>query len=491
MMIACERDFLKAHGQFEQIVERVQLASQQERRIDEVERTLFSDLLALGHTLLKGFVEAAGDGDRGETLMLPAQPTNGLPEQAVPESANGEAPSPRTLKRLPDPHSRRYVSIFGELEITRFVYGTREGQAIEAVPLDAQLGLPAGDFSYVLEDWQQRLCVKEALGEATADLRALLGVAPSVRAAEVMNRKLAEFAPGFRAEQLPPPAQEEAEIFVFTADGKGVPMRRPAGEKRAHGQRRRKGEKANKKQMACVGAVYSIDPFVRTADEVLDELERKEAAYDRPQPQHKHVLAEMTRVLDGETFNGRVTLFAELSDELRMRNRRGRKPVVALMDGEAALWEAQREFLPEAVGILDLFHVLERLWNAAHVFHAEGSPKAKAFVDRRLRMLLEGQVGAVIGGFKQMLTKQRLKGSKRRALQTVIGYFENNREHMRYDEYLAAGYPIGSGVAEGACRHLVKDRMEQTGMRWVVDGAQAMLHLRALYLNGDWNNFVT
>ena len=89
-----------------------------------------------------------------------------------------------------------------------------------------------------------------------------------------------------------------------------------------------------------------------------------------------------------------------------------------------------------------------------------------------------------------MLTKHDLPASKRKVLNTVIGYFENNREHMRYDEYLAAGYPIGSGVAEGACRHLVKDRMEQTGMRWTVEGAQAMLHLRALYLNGDWNTFV-
>ena len=75
-------------------------------------------------------------------------------------------------------------------------------------------------------------------------------------------------------------------------------------------------------------------------------------------------------------------------------------------------------------------------------------------------------------------------------LESAIEYLENNREHMRYDEYLAAGYPIGSGVAEGACRHLVKDRMEQTGMRWTVEGAQAMLHVRALYLNDQWEDFL-
>jgi hypothetical protein len=104
--------------------------------------------------------------------------------------------------------------------------------------------------------------------------------------------------------------------------------------------------------------------------------------------------------------------------------------------------------------------------------------------------LLEGRVGGVIGGLRQMLTKRVLSGSKSKTLETVIGYFENNRQNMKYDEYLSAGYPIGSGVAEGACRHLVKDRMEQTGMRWTVEGAQALLHLRAIYLNGDWPPFV-
>src|SRR5438046_6543059 len=89
-----------------------------------------------------------------------------------------------------------------------------------------------------------------------------------------------------------------------------------------------------------------------------------------------------------------------------------------------------------------------------------------------------------------MGTKHRLKGAKARALAVVANYLDNNRDFMRYDDYLAAGYPIGSGVAEGACRHLVKDRLEQTGMRWTVAGAQAMLHLRATYLNDQWDEFI-
>lgn len=482
-MMTYEREFLKAHEQLEALVERVRQASDDRVRIDQVERALFAELLAMGLTLLKAFVAAAGDGDSGPALSIPEEP-------AVDEPASAEAPVSRTVRRLPAKHARPYVSIFGELVIERWVYGTRADQAIEAVPLDARLGLPEGQFSYVLEDWQQRLCVKEAFGEATGDLQTLLGVSPSVRAAEVMNRRLADSAPSFRADQPPPPAAEEGELVVFTSDGKGVPMRRPPAEKSSHGKRRTKGQKANKKQMSYVGAVYTIDRFVRTADDVLDELARKQAVRNRPQPKHKRVAAEMTRVFEGEECLGRALLFGPLSDEVQARNPHGKKTVVAVMDGEAALWDAQEFFLPEAVGVLDIFHVTERLWTAAHVFHSEGSDAAEEFVTHRLRMLLEGQVGGCIGGLRQMLAKHRLTAAKRRTLETVIGYFENNRHHMRYDDYLAQGYPIGSGVAEGACRHLVKDRLEQTGMRWTVAGAQAVLHLRALYLNGDWNDFV-
>lgn len=485
-MIACEREFLKVHEQVGELIENVRRGSQEGRRIDEVERTIFAELLRVGFHLMSAFVGSAGDGNVGETIDVLAAPegSSASPDEEQPREV-------RTLRRLPEPHARRYVSIFGELTITRMVYGMREGQKIEAVPLDARLGLPAGDFSYVLEDWQQRLCVKESFGEATGDLTELLGVAPSVRAAEVMNRQMAEFVPSFRLDQPPPPAKEEGELVVFTADGKGVPMRRPCGEKPRHGQRRTKGEKANKKQMSYVGAVYTIDRFVRTADDVLNELARQQAAEGRPKPRHKRVAAELTQVIDGEECNGRVSVFGELSEQVRERNPGEKKTVVAVMDGEKALWQVLKFFLPEAVGILDLFHVLERLWNAAHVFHAEGSAAAEEFVQDRLRMLLRGKVGGVIGGLRQMLMKHTLSAAKLKALNTVIGYFQNNRERMQYDEYLAAGYPIGSGVAEGACRHLVKDRLEQTGMRWTVAGAQALLHLRAVYLNGDWRSFVT
>src|SRR5262249_25459322 len=162
-------------------------------------------------------------------------------------------------------HGRRYVSVFGELTLARVVYGTREGQRIERVPLDERLGLPEGDFSYVLEDWGQRLCLKGSFAEAGHSLAMLLGLRLGARALEGgaggwegRTGAGAEQARPSRASWEGPPPEEGGPLVVVPADGKGVPMRRPPQEGPKPHHRRTKGEKANKKQMACVGAVYSI-----------------------------------------------------------------------------------------------------------------------------------------------------------------------------------------------------------------------------------------
>jgi hypothetical protein len=469
MIISPEQAALKAQHQFDALRDFVQQAARDGQRIDTVERGLMRQVLALGHTLLSSFVAGQGDGDLG------------------PEAETAEG---RIARRLPERHDRRYVSIFGELTITRAAYGTREGQKIERVPLDERLGLPEGDFSYVLEDWSQRLCLKESFAEAGHSLEMLPGLRLGTRALEGINRAVAAHAPSFQDSLPLPPPGEEGPLMVVTADGKGVPMRKPEPDGPRPHHRRTKGEKANKKQMACVGAVYSIGPFVRRAEDIIDEVLRDEKAEQRPRPQHKHVWAEMTREIEGIEVPAKEGLFCQLYAELTARNLGHDRPVICLLDGERALWEAQRVYFPEAVGILDLFHVLERLWAVAHCFHEEGSDEAKQFVEYRLRDLLQGRVGYVISGLRKRLRTEKLGGQRRKVVRAAVEYLANNREHLRYDEYLAAGYPIGSGVAEGACRHLVKDRLEQTGMRWTVEGAQAMLHVRALYLNDQWEDYL-
>jgi hypothetical protein len=461
------------------LVERLKSAADQQLPIHYVEETLFRQLLVMGHSLLGAFVASSGDGDVGPTLTL-----------------SGDQPSDplRVLPRLDESRSRPYLSIFGEIPITRACYG--HGR-VEAAPLDARLHLPQRQYSYLFQQWLGAFVIDDAHAEAIKKLQTILGLGLSVKASEDLNREQASDVEPFQNHLATPDPTEEGPIVVVTADCKGVPLVRSAlgpepvseGAKAAPlpaaaNHRRGKGQKANKKRMAAVGAAYTIKPFVRTPDEVIDEVMRKKAAKRRPQPTHKRVRADL--------LVGKVALFLWLADEVIRRNPRGSKPLVFLSDGERALHDRQGEFLPEnAICILDLFHVMERLWKAAWCFFDETSEKRQAqqWVEKYLRLLLEGKVRYVISGLNQMKTKRGLKGTRRKTIEEVTGYFQRNRDRMKYDEFLAKGYPIGSGVVEGACRHLVKDRLEGTGMRWRPEGAQSMLDLRATYLNEEWVPF--
>jgi len=479
---ACSQAIDRSLNAFWLLVERLHAAAEAHQPIHQVEETIFRDLLAMGRSLLQAFLALSGDGDVGPTLTLP-----------------GDSPSEptRTLPRRDGARARTYRSIFGDVPIERICYG--DGP-VQAAPLDAQLHLPRRQYSYLLQQWLGALVVGDAHAEAVEKLQTILGIAITVKASEDLNREQASDVEPFQDSRPGPEAQTEETILVVAADCKGVPL---VGSDLAEGEtpatspapavtgpqphhRRGKGEKANKKRMAAVGAVYTIGALPRTADEVVNEVGRDESAQRRPPPQNKRVRAEL--------LVGKVALFLWLADEVQRRDPEGTKPVVFLSDGERALHEHQEEFLPEGViGILDLFHVLEHLWKAAWCFFDEATekPQAEAWVEAKLRRLLEGGVGSVIRGLRVMATKRGLKGKARKTVQQVAGYLKRNRERMKYDEYLAAGYPIGSGVVEGACRHLVKDRLERAGMRWRREGAQAMLDLRATYLNGEWEAFWT
>jgi hypothetical protein len=443
----------------------VRTAAQEGWAMHELERKVWQELLRLGRAALGQFLTLVGSGDVGETLTL----------------SDGEE-----LRRLPDTHERRYVSIFGKFRIPRVVYGSREGQKIECVPLDNRLQLPDSDFSYLLQDWDQSLCVEQAFGQARTTVARILGLNQAVDSLEHMNQEMAELATTFVLNQ--PTPEEEGDVLVLSADQKGIVMRRPADAPapKAH---RTKGDKASRKRMATVGTVYSVDRYLRTPEEVVAALfhERSEPS-TRPQPQHKEVWASLPR---GDVpGSGTDAVFAWMVGELYLRGRGKDKPLVFLSDGQEALWEARADWLPErVVGVLDLLHVTPRLWKAAHVFHKEGSRQAEDFVRERLLRVLQGKASGVIRGLREMATKRGLSGTSKRALTEVCAYLEQNLPRMRYDEYLAAGYPIASGAVEGACRHLVKDRMERAGMHWTIPGAQAMLDVRSIYVSGHWEEY--
>ena len=447
----------------------LQEAFEQRTALHDVERGVWKRLLEMGRLCLRHLLELHGSADLGPTITLPS----------------GEV-----CQRLDALHGRRYVSIFGVFQLERTVYGSREGQKQEFVPLDNRLQLPASDFSYLLQDWDQNLCVEQAFGQVQSVVARILELKQPVDSLEQMNRAMAQDASLYILNRPLPPAQEEGALAVGSVDGKGIVLRRDA-EAPAPPVHRTKGEKASKKRMATVGTMYTVDRYVRTPEEVLAALFREgpTPSASRPQPQHKQVWASLPQ--DDGQLSGQAAVFTWLDYELRRRNPGQAKETVYLCDGQDALWCDVRDRLPAANshGILDILHVTPRLWRAAHVFYSEGSKEAEAFVRQRVLLVLQGKATSVIRGLRARATRRRLTGSKKKAVREICNYLTKNLERMRYDEYLAAGYPIASGVIEGACRHLVKDRMERAGMHWTAAGAQAMLDLRSIFVSGQWEAY--
>ena len=474
MIIEIEDRFCKAAELFSKMLKRVQHAADRGTAVHEVEALTWHDLLAAGRETVAAYIE---------------QQAEALPRPEVIEHEG------RQLRRLPDQRVRKYVSAFGPTPFARDVYATRETQRQQVVPLDAKLGLPASDTSYLLQQWSGAQFVKQSYAESRITLENILGFAPSVNCLEDLAAQASAHAEVYFDQQPAVDATTEEEILVATSDCKGVPMRKADAPRKKpcdDGPRRKrlkKGEKNGQKRMACVGGVYSVAPFRRTVEEVLDEVLRKAKQPQRPKPQNKRLRAVLTREVDGREVNAKEVIFDWLAAELKQRDPQRRRTVVAIMDGESKLRELQELKIARAIGILDIWHVTEYLWELAYCFHREGSAQAEAFVETYLRKLLEGKVQRVMGGIRQMATKRGLSPPKQEKVEDCLMYFEVQCEYMKYDEYLAAGYPIGSGVVEGACRHLVKDRMEQAGMRWRIAGAQAILGLRAIYVNDDWEAF--
>lgn len=450
------------------LVDKLMAAIHEGAALHQVEDTLWDLVLEFGRQSLTAFLDCHGDGDQGETVTL----------------ADGQV-----VRRLDALHTRRYVSIFGEFTLQRTVYGSREGQSIAFVPLDNRLRLPSSVFSYLLQDWDQSLAVENAFGQVSKTMQRILRFEQSVDSLEGMNRHMAADVIGFFQVQLAPPPAEEGEILVVTADCKGIVMR-GRGTQTVCGGERPGGVRANQKQMAAVGAVYTVDRYSRSADEVVSALFR-DADYQparRPKPCHKRVWATLP-LPEPEPFSSIEVVFCWLKGESAPRHTK--LPTVYLHDGQEALWQARRDYLPDdnAVDILDLLHVTPRLWAAGKLLYGERSKQVEPWVRQRVTQVLEGKVETVIRGLRRLGRERELSPSKKKSLQGICRYLCNNRQRMRYDEYLRQGFPIASGVIEGACRHLVKDRMERAGMHWTPEGAQAMLDLRSIQSSGCWEEY--
>ena len=246
-----------------------------------------------------------------------------------------------------------------------------------------------------------------------------------------------------------------------------------------------------------MGVSYTIDPHVRTAEEVAENLiypdqarEKRAAAPQSPQAVPAPPTAQHIRRYASLERSREEVLQAMVADGQRRQTTPAR-PWIVIMDGALALWAVIASVFGDIpyVGILDIIHVTEYLWDAGIALFGDTTAETYTWVYNHLVAILRGEVGYVIGGLRQIITKRGLTGSQKTALTTAIRYFTNHRQWMRYDVYLAAGYPIGSGVVESTCGHTVKDRMEGIGRRWSVAGAEATLLLRSVYTSGDWDAY--
>ncbi len=411
---------------------------------------------------LQAHLDARGHGDVGPALVL--------------DDADG--PVRLSHKRL---HTRRVVTIFGEVTVTRTGYGSRGQPSIH--PLDAELCLPARSYSYEICRRLTKAAVCGPFAEAISVIAEMTGVRLPMRSAEAIVADAAADFDDFyanRAGKTPGPR----EILVGAIDCKGIPMVKP--EPAAKVVRRTKGQKAAKKKMATVAAVYSQRPRLRTAKEVLDSLftSPETPASDRKprvRPTAKRVWASLTT--DKDSF------IADVRAEMTRRDPRHRRTWVMVTDGERALQRRVARDFHGVTLVLDLLHVMEKLWKAAYVFHPENSPEARTFVYQRAERILSGQVSQVVKGLRQMATKHHLTGEKAKVVRDVTGYYYANRDRMRYDEYLKNGWPIASGSVEGACKNLVRVRFERSGMRWTPEMAEPMLQMRATYLSEDFDDY--
>ncbi|MCA1598083.1 MAG: ISKra4 family transposase [Chloroflexi bacterium] len=422
-----------------------------------VELTLFRRLLALGAALLKLFFL-----------------TRAATRPAKPVTPTG------TRLRYHDQRPISYYSVFGKLQFARHYFSAPGQHGV--CPLDAALSLPAHCYSDLLRDWATFATTDAAFRESQSTLERILGLSLSVQALESSAADTAQDSTAFYV-QPPDPAAPAAlaPILVVQADGKGVPMVQPLPT--AAAGRLGKGQKRSKKKEAVVTSCYTIAPYRRTPQDVVAALLHEDAQRDppsRPRPIAKEVHA---------TLEGKEVALQRLATRVRQREGAQIQERVALTDGAEALQERLRAQFPEHTLVLDIIHATEYLWDAANALLGETHPERTAWVRRHLEQLLSGQTEGVITALERAAAAPNWSVAQRTAVQTTVGYYRRNQPYMHYDVYLAHGWPIGTGVVEGACGHLVKDRMEQAGMRWTQAGAQAVLDLRAVRLNGDWDAY--
>jgi hypothetical protein len=352
--------------------------------------------------------------------------------------------------------------------------------------------LPPELYSQGLKESVVREASKGSYDETVRSIQqTTAGHVPKRQAEQLVVNAARDFEEFYSQRALRGP-ERTADLLVLSVDGKGIVMRKQdlRAETRQRAQnsafkltkRVTRGETRNRKREATVATVYGIARHYRSAEQVMQGFGAAPKDTGRPpRANNKRVWASIA--------NEPEQVLDEVINEARRRDPEQDRCWVMLLDGHQQQLRRVRATLRkhgiEATLVLDFIHVLEYLWRAAYCLYDEGTRQAEQWVMARGRAILEGRASHVAAGIRRSATLRGLEGNKRKVVDRCANYLLNYRDMLRYDDYLAAGLPIATGVIEGACRHLVKDRMDVTGARWSLDGAEALLRMRSLKASGD------
>lgn len=394
-------------------------------------------------------------------------------------------------------HERNIETVFGTVRAGRTGYGAEGVESLH--PLDAALNIPEELYSLGVRRRVAEEVAKISFDEVEETIVRHTGANVGKRQLRELTERAAQDFDLFyqTRRECVGAEQTNGSIVVISVDGKGVVMRREdlreatrkASVSKSHrlSKRLSKGEKRNAKRMAAVAVTYTIEPNIRTPEEVIRSMAPIHEIEPRKRlaPEFKRVWASLEKPPE--------RVIEEAFQEARFRDPERKKSWVALVDGNKPqiqiLSEKAREHQVDLSIVLDFIHVSEYVWSAGIAFHAEGSPALEMWVAERLLQILRGKSSGVAAGMRRSATLRELKAGKRKAVDRCANYLLKYRPYLRYGVCLEKGFPIATGVIEGACRHLVKDRMDLTGARWSLRGAEAVLRLRALRSCGDFDEY--
>ncbi|MER0483580.1 ISKra4 family transposase [Streptomyces sp. Edi2] len=421
-------------------------------------------------------------------------------EQRAQEVAGSDGVVRRCAEKS---HARLLSTRFGTVQVERIAY--RAKGASNLYPADAELDLPTGRHSHTLKKLAAVEAARGSFADAQTAVERATGTHTGKRQTIQLVQRTAADIDAFytfaRSASASGSGSGSGEmLLVLSADGKGVVMRpdalreetrRAAARKAASGggpyqTRLAGGEKSGRKRMATVGAVYALAAQPRGPQEVIrPNGADREKRPDRPRATDKWLTASVAA--DARTVIAAVFDHAERRDPARTRE------WVMLVDGARRQLDLIHEQCDarelEVHVLIDFVHVLEYLWGAAWCFFAPADPGAEPWVGGHALAILQGTAQHVADALEQQADAAQLSEHKRAGVDKAVGYLRAKLPYLGYDIALAEGWPIAAGVIEGACRHLIKDRMDITGARWGLPGAEAVLKLRAVISNGDFEAY--